>query len=478
MNAVHPLPAPLSRFRLPPQPGQLEQIMDKAMRAWQRRCRLMADQGATLNALRVMDTQLEQCVVALSLDLAGADRLLLARIDEARAQGAGELAEWVFLRCALAIQCRPAELPRWLDAELLEHPDEVRDALLFYPVPSSLLPERNDHILPFIKRQPSDCFPLWVELIGRRTLHERRGTLLQAQQAQPLAAPVHLALLRLGIFNDASEAFVRHALAHGSAPLQVQALQLVGMSGRRRLYRWGEGLLQSTHPPLQDLAWALHALDQPRRAVETALAWGIAPAGAGQAKAGAGRLPESIGWRVLALGGHLAGLMAACRCITAQAGPVTGLQRDLLRLTLGQIPPALLQKPKLAEPKQQALRELMLQALRRAFVPLQNSADTAPWSLAAWASDPGRAAELRLREGRPQGVSSQPAALAAFPAFPAVLPELSQALRQWLYFERAHATQQPFAVDAADLARHQDDAAMLVELVCELNAGGASTAPH
>ena len=472
MNAVHPLPAPLSRFRLPPQPGLLEQIMDKAMRARQRRRRLMADQGATLNALRVMDTQLEQCIVALSLDQSGADRLLQARIDEARVQGARGLPAWVFLRCALAIQCRHAELPQWFDAELVAHPDEVRDALLFFPVPSSLLQERNDHIVPFMRRQPSNCFPLFAELIGRRTLHERRAALLQAQQANPLAASVHIALQRLGIFNDGSEAFVRHALTHGSAPLQVQALQLVGMSGRRRLYRLGQGLLQSPHAPLQDLAWALHALDQPQRAVETALAWGIDPAAGEQAKAGAGRLPEPIGWRVLALGGHLTGLMCACKGITAQAGPVTELQTDLLWLTLGQVPPALRQKPNLAEPKQQALRELMLQALRRAFVPLQNGADTAPWTLAAWVSDPGRAAELRLREGRPQGSPSQPA------AFPAVLPELSQPLRQWLYFERAHATQQPFAVDASDVARHQDDAAMLAELVTEFNAGGASTAPH
>lgn len=472
MNAVHPLPTPLSRFRLPPQPGLLGQIMDKAMRARQRRRRLMADQGATLNVLRVMDTQLEQCVVALSLDQAGADRLLQARIDEARTQGARELPAWVFLRCALAIQCRHVELPRWFDADLLEHPDEVRDALLFFPVPSSPLQESSGYILPFIKRQPSNCFPLLVELIGRRGLHERRATLLQAQQARPLAAPVHLALLRLGLFNDACEAFVRHALAYGSAPLQVQALQLVGMSGQRRLYRLGQGLLQSPHAPLQDLAWALYTLDQPRRAVETALAWGIDPAAAGQANAGVGRLPEPTGWRVLALGGHLTGLMAACRSITAQTGPVTELQRDLLWLTLGQIPPALGHKPNLAESKQQALRELMLQALRRSFVALQNGADTAPWTLAAWASDPDRAAGLRLREGSPQGAPSQLTAL------PAVLPELSQTLRQWLYFERAHATQQPFVVDAGDLARHQDDAAMLVELVSELNAGGAAAALH
>lgn len=68
MNAVHPLPAPLSRFRLPPQPGQLEQIMDKGLRSRQRRSRLMSEQGASLNALKVIDAQIEQCIVALSLN--------------------------------------------------------------------------------------------------------------------------------------------------------------------------------------------------------------------------------------------------------------------------------------------------------------------------------------------------------------------------------------------------------------------------
>jgi len=472
VNAVHPLPAPLSRFRLPAQPGLLELIMDKGLRVRQRRCRLMNAQGASLNALKVMDTQLEQCIVALSLNQAEADRLLQARIEEAAAHTSGLLAACVFLRCALAIQCLGTELPLWFDACLDEHPDEVRDALLFAPVPPSLLEERNDPILPLMRRQSARLLPLFAELIGRLTVREVRGNLLSAQQAHPQLAPVHLALLRLGIFNAGSEAFVRQALAQGPVAQQVQALQLVGMSGQRRLYHLGERLLQSPHAPVQALAWALHALDQPRRAAESALSLGSAPGTGAASAAGQGQLPESLWWRVLALCGHLKGLMAACQRMASQEGPVSSAQMDLLLLLLGQVPAALRQKPIPPHPRQQALRELVQHRFRQAFVALQNGADTAHWTLEAWASDPGRAAGLRLRTGQPPGQQRQDQ------VFPPVFAELSQPLRQWLYFERAHTTQRPFAIDAGEVARRQYGAAMLVDLLGELDASVTPTAAH
>jgi hypothetical protein len=474
MSSVHPLPAPLARFRLPLQSGLLDQIIDKGMRARQRRTRLMSEQGASLNALKVMDTQLERCIVAMSLQAAEADRLLQARIDGNEAHRSEGLSACVFLRCALAIQCQGLELPAWCDAYLIDHPEAVRDALLFFPAPPSLLEERNDHIVPFMRRQPPTCLPLFAELIGRLSVRELRAELLSVQQAAPHWAPIHLALLRLGCFNAASEAFVRHALSPGPADQQVQALQLVGMSGQRRLYHLGERLLQSTHAPLQSLAWALHALDQPLRAADSALALGFAsevtsgtplePAG------GHGPLPEPLWWRVLALCGPLKALMAACQRLASQDGPVTDPQKDFLFLLLGQVPPALRQKPNRPEPRQQALRELVLQSFRRAFVPLQNGADIAPWTLTAWASDPEQAANLRLRTGRPLGHALQAQ------AFPAVFAEVSQPLRQWLYFERAHLTQSPCAIDPGEVARRQVGVAMLADLLGELTASASPAA--
>ena len=446
--------------------------MDKGLRARQRRCRLMNAQGASLNALKVMDTQLEQCIVALSLNQSEAERLLQVRIEGAGAQASGLMAACVFMRCALAIQCLGTELPPWFEVCLAEHPDEVRDALLFAPVPPSLLEERNDHILPLMRRQSASLLPLFAELIGRLTVREVWGNLLSAQQANPQLAPVHLALLRLGIFNARSEAFVQQALAQGPVAQQVQALQLVGMSGQRRLYHLGERLLQSPHPPLQSLAWSLHVLDQPRRAAESALSLGCAPGMGGDSAAGRGQLPESLWWRVLALCGHLKGLMAACQRMASQEGPVSSAQMDLLLLQLGQVPSALRQKPNPPEPRQQALRELVLHRFRQAFVALQNEADSAPWTLEAWASDPVWAAGLRLRTGQLLGQQRQA------PVFPTVFAELSQPLRQWLYFERAHATQSPFAIDAGEVARRQYGAAMLVNLLGELGASDPPTAPH
>lgn len=446
--------------------------MDKGLRSRQRRSRLMSEQGASLNALKVIDAQIEQCIVALSLNPAEADQLLQARINDAEAHIAGVLPACVFLRCAVAIQCQGRDLPSWFDGYLGEHPDEVRDALLFCPVPASLLEERNDHILPLMRRQPSTRLPLFAELIGRLTVREVRGNLLTAQQANPQLAPVHVALLRLGIFNARSEAFVRHALAQDSVAQQVQALQLVGMSGQRRLYQFGERLLHSSHAPVRSLAWALYALDQPKRAVESVLALGISTGEGPQASAGKAPLPASIGWHVLALCGHLKGLMVACHRVASQPGPVTAPQMDLLFLLLGQVPPALRQKPNQPEPRQQALRELVLQSFRQAFVPLQNGADTAPWTLDAWVSDAERAAKLRLRAGRSLSHVLQ------LQSFPAVLGELSQTLRQWLYFERAHATQSPYAIDPGEVVRRQYGAAMLVDLIGELHGGGPPAAPH
>lgn len=446
--------------------------MDKGMRARQRRSRLMSQQGGSLSALKVMDTQVEQCVLALSLDPSEADRLLQARIEDARAQGTAALSAWVFLRCSLVIQCQATELPSWFDACLVEHPEEARDALLFFPAPASLLEERHQHIMPLMRRQPLASVPVLVELVGRLSVHEALPHLLNIQRGAPQMASVHLALLRLGVFNTHSEAFVRHALAHGPVDQQVLALQWVAMSGWRRLYHLGRPLLRSPHAPLQSLAWALHALDQPGQAVELALAMGTTPDAEWSPVSHPGRLPEALWWRVLALCGHLKALMAACQRLASQEGPATEPQMDFLWLTLGQVSPALCQKPNLAGPRQLALRELVLQCFRQAFVPLQNGADTAPWTLAAWASDPEQAADQRLRMGWPLGRQRQAQ------GFPRVLPELSLPLRQWLYFERAHVTQSPYAIDAGEVARRQYGAAMLVDLIDELKATEPSTAPH
>jgi len=475
VNTVHSLPAPLSRFRLPPQPGLLEQIIDKGMRARQRRSRLMSQQGASLSALKLIDTQVEQCVLALSLDRAEADRLLQARIEDAGVQGAAVLSAWVFLRCSLAVQCQATALPAWFDVCLAEHPEQARDALLFFPAQANLLEERNQHILPLLpllRRQPSATVSVLLELVGRLSVHEARPDLLSIQRGARQMPSVHLALLRLGVFNTRSEAFVRHALAHGPVDQQVLALQLVAMSGWRRLYPLGRPLLRSPHAPLQSLAWALYALDQPKQATDSALALGVAPDAEGPQVTASGRLPEALWWRVLALGGHLKALMAACKHLASQQGPMTEPQTDFLWLVLGRVPPALCQKPNLPGPKQQALRELVLHCFRQAFVHLQNGADTAPWTLAAWAADPEQAADVRLRLARSLGHQRQAQ------GFPGVLPELSQPLRQWLYFERAHVTQCAYAMDAGEVARRQYDAAMLVDFVAELEATEAPNGPH
>lgn len=429
--------------RLPPLPGLLDDTLDQAIRARQRRIFIADNPNLSLGAMRVSDKSIDQAIVSASLYGQDAARQLDARI--AASTGAAQEAA-VFLRLALATHAHDPAMTQLAAEYAAQHPRAVRDALWFYPVPSGPFTDSADHVVALFDASADSpsLRQLALELAGRRDVKALRDQIAPLLDDPQQGAMAHLTLSCMGYANDATRRFVNVSLASGNQALRDAALAIAAVDPRLAEDAALKQVIQVD--PEADAAWAILACRHPHRAHEHARQ--------------RDDLPESRRMRIAALTGHLDGIIRVCAEVTDKDGPVSPAQADVLQLALGDVPMEARCEPSDREQKSAALRALLLRVCRHSHIPLQNDADRCPWSAEAILAKPEQASSIRLRGGEPwrSGV----------PAFGQAVIEVTHGMRQWLYIERAVLGQHALPLSALDVARRQELALMVAELADEL----------
>lgn len=430
--------------RLPPLPGLLDDTLDQAIRARQRRVLIADHPGSTLAALRVSDEAIDQAVQSASLYGQDAVHQLESRI--AAASGAAQDAA-VFLRMALAVHTQDPALFTLAAQYAPQHQRAIRDACWFYPVPLGPFSDDSGHIVTLF-HQSDDALALRLlalELAGRRNVKVLRPR-IEALLTDPAQAPMaHFALACMDVASDATRHFVHHSLMAGDPAHGCIALDIAAVDPRLADDTTLDHALR-TNPAAADAAWAILAGRQPRHIYDYAQQ--------------CSDLPAAIPLRVAALTGYLDGIIAACADMADSDGPVSPMQADLLLLTLGELPVEARCQPNDRAQKSSALRALLLRVCRRAHIALHNDADRCPWDATAILAAPEQAAQVRLRGGMPWR--------AGIPAFVRVVNDITHALRQWLYIECATLGGHAMSLSAHDVVRRQELALMFAEFVDEL----------
>jgi tellurite resistance protein len=435
---------------LPPLSSLLDDTIDQAIRKRQRRVLVIDSADRNLAALQVVDTDLDQIVRGFSLYGKDAAHQLDARIDGLK--GAAQEAA-IFLRIALAIQTGDAAsstLANQFAEQFAEQSGVIRaiaDAYRFYPVPVGPFGDNSAHIVDLFKRSQSASSTrmLALELAGKRDVKQLRPdieALLDDNVHMPLA---HYALACMGVADERTKAFVLSALRSDAKQFRQLALGCAAADPRliadAALYD-----AIAAKPNDSDAAWAILAVRDPRKLFEYA-----------QSRTD---LSESLMLRVVALTGYMDGIVAVCAAIAASDKPVTPAQADVLHLALGSVPVAARAKPNQPEEKSKAMRELILRVCRAAHIPVCNDADIGPWDVDAILVQPERTAAVRLRGGK--------ALSDAVPSFHQSAFLVTHALRDWLYIERATAGKHALALTASDVARRQELAMMVGEMVDDI----------
>jgi hypothetical protein len=425
--------------RLPPIRGLLDDTVGQALRARQRRVFVVDNANLNLGALRVCDDAIDKALVSASLYGQDAAAHVTAKIS-ASTGGAQDAA--VFLRVALAIQMRDPVLLDITEKYFEQHLQAVRDAFWFYPVPGGPFSDNIDHIVSLFERSNTlaTLRPLALELVGRRDVKQLCEQVYALRLDPQVAADAHLALACMDKKTESTQEFIRKIFAADSPAHRQSAVSIAAV---RPSLADDAALYQAigTEGPNNDLAWALLACRQPRRAIELAKQNSdIAP---------------SLWLRIVSLTGYLDTAIQACADMAATESAVSAQQADVLELVFGTVHVDARTEPSSAVDKSKALRDTVLRVCRQAHIKLHNDADTCAWDINQILVDPAQAARLRLRCGK--------AMQANVPAFTASAFEVTHALRQWLYIERASCANHALSLSAVDVARRQQLALMVTQ---------------
>ncbi|NHZ64327.1 hypothetical protein [Massilia genomosp. 1] len=439
-------------LRLPPLPGLLDDTLDQAIRARQRRVLVVDHPGMHLGALSVPDMAIDRAVIGACLYGRDAALLLDARIAAAtgRVRDAA-----VFLRIALAIEGRDGALPDLALKYSALHRRSVHDAYWFFPRPLGTFDDSVDHIERLFQAgaQHESVQTLALELAGRREVARLQAPIEALLEVEPLSAWAHLALARMGVAGKATRHYVASVLGSGQQASIGSALAIAAADPRLA----DDGLLDTicragidagAPGAIDDLAWAMLTCRHPRARCDCA--------------ATLIDLPVALRTRVIALAGYMDGLIAACADIAASENAISPEQADVLLLGLGEVPLEARVEPNDRQSKSAALRKLVLRVCRACHIGVSNDADRCAWQADAILAHPHIAAGVRVRHG---------AVLRGFvPPFDAAMAELTHGLRQWLYIERAVCANVPFSMSAVDVARRQELALMIAQLADQADA--------
>lgn len=427
--------------RLPPLGGLLEDMVDEAIRARRRRVMTAEHPALNLNALRVTDGTLDRLVQGIALYGNDGPALLEARIgalDGAAREGA------VFVRIALAVHTREAALAQLAEQHAQHFRAAVRDAYWFYPVPNGPFSDGGEHVALLYEYSAGndDLRLLAVELAGlrdERALAAQMASLLDEPRYAPAA---RLALARMGRADDTTRRHAHDCLALRDPARNAEVNALLASDPRIA----DDALLALAlegNPATLDAAWAIASCRDPQRTGELA--------------ASRADLPAALRARVHALTGSPVGIIAACAAMAGAGGAIPADQADVLELALGMTPLEARCEPNDQAARDAALRALLLRVFRKAHIGLRNDADIGPWEAHAILADPAQARGLRLRGGAPMAPG--------VPALGAAVMEVTHALRQWLFIERAVSARHALSLSPFDTARRQDGVLMAAEFV-------------
>jgi hypothetical protein len=419
----------------------MDDTVEQALRARQRRVYVAGNATFNLGALRVCDDAIDKALLSASLYGDDVAAYLNAKINDLTGDARDAA---VFLRLALAVQVRDPALIDITEGFIEQHLGAVRDAFWFYPVPSSPFSDNIDHVVRLFDREDA-VTPLRIlalELAGRRDVKQLHQRIYALRQDPELAPHVHLALARMDKMMAFVQEFIRTSLATGSDTLHQSALTIAsiqpGLVEETALYA-----AVNTDPESYDLAWAMLACRHPRRIFERA----------NQSK----DVLPSLWLRIVSFTGYIDGIIQACADITACEGAITAQQADVLELALGAVPVETRTEPNNSIDKSKALRDLVLRACRLAHIKLHNDADKCAWDIHLILVEPVQAVGIRLRSGK---VMRE-----AIPPFTSSVFEVTHGLRQWLYIERASSANHALSLSAMDVGRRQELALMVAKLV-------------
>ena len=435
--------------RLPPLSGLLDDTLDQAIRARQRRIMIAGNPHGNLAALRVTDSAIDRALKSASLYGKDAALQLDARI--AKLDGAAQEAA-VFLRISLAVQTQEPALLALTSEYTPKFTRAIRDAYWFYPAPFGPFNDSSDHIVALFNQSAAntELRLLALELAGRRDVKALRPQIEALLDNPSLAPAAHYALACMGAAGEPTRRFLKNVIESNNAALFQSAMAIVAVDSRLLDEATLNRLLNADSDKADDdalgAAWAIQTCRHPRKALDYASTHQ--------------ELSSALRLRIAALAGYMDGIIIACAAMAASDGSITPLQADVLEVALGGVPVEARCEPNDQAAKSKALRDLILRVCRKSHIPICNEADLGPWEVEAILSKPEQPGEIRLRNGLPLRDS--------VPALGRAVFEVTHAMREWLYIERATTGQHAFALSALDVTRRQELALMVGELVDDM----------
>ena len=446
-------------------PALLDDLLEQALRARQRRVLTADHPGMHLGALAACDVLIDRTVRAASLHGHAALQRLDARLDVRTTDSPNPASHaaadaTVFLRVSLAVQMQERSLADLVRRHVDAQPRAVYDALRFMPVPTTPFQPQDAHIVQVFAqagRHPQ-WLPWALRLAGERdvkALQPRIEALLPTH-----AAEAHVALACMDRPTPDSGPFVDAALLSGDAARIADGLRIAAVApalATDLALVQGLDQLPAGHPAA-DIAWGLLATRHPQATLEHA-----------RTRAG---LPAALWLRLVALTGCFDAVLDVCAGLAAQADGLSAAQADVLTLALGQVPAELRVRPGNPATGSQALRALVLRVCRQCYLGVRpgaeqidstECAEPRSWTSQHLLAEPAAASTLRLRQGRPLA--------AGVPPLGPWVRDVTHGLRQWLYLERAATGGRALALSAWDVSRRQDLALAVAALAPTVHDG-------
>jgi hypothetical protein len=432
---IEPLPPPL--------PNLLSTQIEDAVLAYRKRGRSLEQGSQTLRALGILERPIEMLLV--SVRYYGANALTCAQTIQKSAT-ALDAAAAAFIVAAVE-QAMPSatvwSANCWRDS-YSHHPRAVRDALWFYGAP-----ELCDELLASTN---TELKQLGIELTGRMT-QQRLAPVIETIDMAPEFEPVRQQVL--GLLDAVKRAVppnVSHWLEADVPQWQRFALNFLLVTGIPVSQSALQAALKvAQHSAAKDSASGQNNLD-------AVCALSCIHCGGANLNLldTASAVPHDTGVRCAALLGTPGLLLKALSKIDGQDEPLTQVQKDLLLMTLGELPAELLLQPGSRVGRSRAVRELAAKVFRR-----NGCTDIMPDQFEGWSQDLLKKSlwpleQIRLRAGRPWNKKFDGE----------LMCEVSHDMRRWLYAEYAALTQRAFPLMVDDRASRQLE---VLQTLAELN---------
>jgi hypothetical protein len=434
-----------------PLPGLAEQQLGSAIRAYARRAGNLAS-GLSLRGLKAVDQRLEALMQAARYY---GPAMLQDLSDLAPKLVRQEEVGLAFVHVALSQMHEASwtDQKRILSRYWVSHPVAVRDALWFFGDVNTCLALLHDTDLSFAR--------LGVELAGRMGLPSLLPQVYEAANRGIHGDECLLACTRIGQLPEKAEGHIKEVLQGHDLARQMVILEVLAVAGKNllqselRLYidrlTAPDGPTEESHPGawacVTDTAMAIWAAREPQQALNAVIK-GL-------------RVPNNTALRVVAVAGHIDGLLPVLAHFDGLERALNSAEQDVVRLVFGQVPGEL--SNTLGD---QAARRLAMRELACRVFAANGCTGLTPEHVTQWNDAPVKErlwalAPIRLRHGQP--LTNQHLLDDCF--------DLSHTLRRWLYVAHAHQTGHGFVLSHEDLAMRQMEAVESLLLLRSLEAG-------